>query len=162
MRPRPTLLMTATISPPGVVTNLVRTNPAQRLQDYLWALEFYLQLPTEILPRIVFVENSGSDLSQLGELAARHPEKEVEFVQFDGLAYPPEYGRGYGETKLLDYAIDHSEIICRLNPDDIIWKATGRLRLLNFAVMNSSAPMSFDLYCDFKNYPMRWVDMRFF
>src|SRR3981081_4398328 len=121
MRRCSALLMTATITPPPVVTNLTRSDPVKRLLDYLWALEFYLQLPTEVLPRILFVENSGSDLSQIRELAARHPEKKVEFISFEGLAYPPAFGRSYGETKLLDYAMDNSEIIRDLKPDDVIW-----------------------------------------
>jgi hypothetical protein len=154
--------MTATISPPAVVTNLSRTDPAQRLRDYLWALTFYLQLPVEVLPRILFVENSNSDISQLCELAAQFPDKTVEFLQFEGLGYPSRYGRGYGEARLLDYAMDNSSIVKGLSDVDIIWKATGRLRLLNFSAMSSSAPDDFDLYCDFKNYPMAWVDMRFF
>ncbi len=38
------LLITATISPPEGVPNLARTDPAQRLSDYEWALPAYLEL----------------------------------------------------------------------------------------------------------------------
>lgn len=159
---QPTLLMTATITPPSIVTNLSRTDPRQRLQDYKAALQFYLDLPKEVLPRILFVENSNSDVSELRNMAARYTEKETEFVTFYGLDYPPGFGRGYGEAKLLDYGMDHSEIVAKLRMDDVIWKATGRLKLLNFAELSASAPDSLDLYCDLKDYPMPWMDMRFF
>ncbi|WP_426413287.1 hypothetical protein [Bradyrhizobium ganzhouense] len=159
---KPTLLVTATITPPSIVTNLSRFDPRQRLEDYKAALHFYLELPSNILPRIVFVENSAGDVSGLRNLAARHRDKEIEFVTFYGLDYPPSFGRGYGEARLLDYAMDRSAIIAKLQPNDMIWKATGRLKLLNFAQLSQTAPTGTDLYCDLKDYPMPWMDMRFF
>ncbi len=154
--------MTATITPPNIVTNLSRTDPHQRLQDYKAALQFYLDLPSEVLPRILFVENSNSDVAELRNMAARYPDKETEFVTFYGLEYPPGFGRGYGEAKLMDYGMDHSGLIAKLRTDDVIWKATGRLKLLNFAELSASVPDSAALYCDLKDYPMPWMDMRFF
>src|SRR4051812_36686201 len=110
----PTLLLTATITPPPGATYLARTDPGARLRDYLWAFDFYVNLPNKVIGRIVFVENSGGDLSELRRLAEQHPEKEIEFISFFGLDYPPEYGRGYGEFKLIDHAFDHSELLARL------------------------------------------------
>ena len=158
----PTLLLTATITPPADVTNLVRVDPIVRMNDYLQTLTFYLGLPDAVLRRIVFVENSLSDLTPLRDLAARHPGKEVEFLGFAGLDYPGKYGRGYGEFKLLNYAFDHSEQIGRLGPEDKVWKGTGRLKLLNFAAMVRNAPREYDLYCDLRNTPTRWMDMRYY
>lgn len=157
----PTLLLTATITPPADVTDLVRVDPSLRMNDYLQTLTFYLELPDAVLRRIVFVENSLSDLAPLRELAARHPSKEVEFIAFAGLDYPGKYGRGYGEFKLLNFAFDHSEQIRRLGPEDKVWKGTGRLKLLNFAAMVRNAPPAYDLYCDLRNRPTRWMDLRY-
>ncbi len=64
-----TLILTATITPPSGVPSLVRTDPALRLRDYLAAFEFYLKVPTAILPRIVFAENSGSDVDPVSGLS---------------------------------------------------------------------------------------------
>ena len=158
----PTLLLTATITPPADVIGLTRVDPVARMGDYLAMLTFYLELPEDVLRRIVFVENSQGDLGPLRELAARYPKKEVEFLTFFGLDYPGRYGRGYGEFKLLNYAFDHSEQIARLGPEDKIWKGTGRLKLVNFAQMAKNAPPSYDLYCDLRNRPARWMDMRYY
>jgi hypothetical protein len=155
-----TLLLTATITPPPDATALVRTDPLARLVDYLQALEFYLKQPDHAVRRILFVENSASDLTELRRLAARFP-KEVEFVSFFGLDYPSSYGRGHGEFKLMDHAFDHSEMIRSLGPKDRIWKATGRLQLTNIVTMIQTAPRDYDLYCDFRDRPTRWMDLRF-
>ncbi len=157
-----TLLLTATITPPPNARALVRVDPELRLLDYLWALEYYLKLPDEVIRRVVFVENSASDLGRLREVAGRYPGKEVEFVSFFGLDYPPEYGRGFGEFKLLDHAIENSSTLAKLGPEDHVWKGTGRLRLLNFATMIRSAPAHYDIYCDLRNWPMPWMELRFF
>ena len=158
----PTLLLTATITPPADVKDLVRIDPVARLGDYIQTLTFYLEQPVEVIRRIIFVENSSSDLGELRKLAARYPKKEVEFLGFFGLDYPGPYGRGYGEFKLLNYAFDHSEMIAALGPEDHVWKGTGRLKLVNLGEMIRTAPPEYDLYCDLRNRPSRWMDMRYY
>ncbi len=158
----PTLLLTATITPPSDVKDLVRVDPVARMGDYIETLTFYLELPDDVLRRIVFVENSNSDMGKLRELAGRYPSKRVEFLGFFGLDYPGKYGRGYGEFKLLNYAFDHSEMIAGLGPEDHVWKGTGRLKLKNIAEMIQTAPKEYDLYCDLRNRPSRWMDMRYY
>ena len=157
-----TLLLTATITPPADVKDLTRVDPAARLSDYMAALQHYLDQPVDVVRRIVFAENSNSDLSALRKLADRYPAKEVEFLGFFGLDYPGKYGRGYGEFKLLNHAFDHSQIIAALRPEDRIWKGTGRLKLINLAAMLRTAPTAYDLYCDLRNRPTRWMDLRYY
>ena len=145
------LLMTATIVPPEGVLALHRTDPALRLQDYLNALAFYLSPKCRMIDRIVFVENSASDLAPLRELAERQSGgKQVEFVSFYGLDYSPSYTRGYGEFKLLDHAFRHSQLLGQLGQEDAWWKVTGRIKVLNFDRMVQTAPPSYDLYADFR------------
>src|SRR3954471_4308953 len=72
------LILTATITPPPGVPILARTDPQLRLQDYIDALKFYLAVPNHVLDRIIFAENSGSDLSKLRALA-EESDKRVEF-----------------------------------------------------------------------------------
>ena len=159
--PARTLLLTATINPPEGVPFLARTDPAVRLGDYARALEYYLTVPDELVSAIVLVENSGRIPVELRSLEAR-ARKRLEFVCFSGLDYPPEYGRGYGEFKALDYAMSHSAVISALPGDAVIWKGTGRYRLLNIARVFPSAPVGCDLYCDLRDWPKPWMDLRLF
>jgi len=152
--------MTATIAPPAVAIALHRTDPAVRLQDYLNALAFYLSPRCRMIDRIVFVENSASDLALLRGLAERQSGgKQIEFVSFYGLDYPPSDGRSYGELKLLDHAFRHSHLLSQLGHEDTWWKVTGRLKVLNFDRMVRTAPESYDLYADFR-WRMRQTDVR--
>jgi hypothetical protein len=157
-----TLLLTATITPPPDAVKLARTDPAARLNDYLQALAFYLNLPDNAIDRIIFVENSNSDISKLRALAAQFPNKEVEFISFNGLDYPTKYGRAFGEARLMDYAFANSEIIAELDDEARIWKGTGRLRLTNFPAMIRRAPDDYELYCDLRNVNAQWMDQRFY
>lgn len=156
------LLLTATVTPPSDALNLVRMDPAVRMQDYLGALEFYLALPASVIDRIVFVDNSLSDLSKVEALVQRFPDKKVELISFSGLDYPSSYGRGYGELKLLDHALASSKLIAAMPAAETFWKGTGRLKLLNIARLIKTAPKTYDLYCDLKNRPIRWMELRFF
>jgi hypothetical protein len=155
------LLLTATISPPPGVPRLQKTNPIQRLQDYISALSYYAPFIPSTLDSIVFVENSNSDLESLKSIVAQKKIAErVEFIGFDGLDYPPSFGRGYGEFKLIDFAMKHSTIIQLATSHDRIWKVTGRYVVVNFAEILETAPSDFHIYCDVKNWPMHWMDLR--
>lgn len=144
------LLLTATISPPKNCPDLKRNDPQVRLNDYLEALRFYLKIPSKYIGKIVFVENSDSDLSPLRNLVAHEKtDKTVEFLEYEGgNDFPPEYGKGYGEMLILNYAMDNSKII---SDDDIVWKATGRLALLNIEKLIRTSPTDLEIYCDLHN-----------
>ena len=155
--------MTATITPPAGAPQLVRTDPAARLRDYDAALAFYLGLIGRGLDRIVFVENSDSDLTALRERCAQRGHADaVEFISFQGLDYPAAHGRGYGEFRLMDYGTAKSQTLAGFGDYDIVWKITGRYICRNLAKMIRTAPDFFDLYCDLKNHPMPWMDLRLF
>lgn len=157
------LLLTATIAPPAGVPALARTDPADRLGDYQRALAFYLGLPSAVVDRIVFAENSASDLAPLEALVRRiGAEKDVELVSFQGLDYPVEHGRGVGETRLIDTALSRSRLLRELGEDEMFWKLTGRLRFTNLERLIDTAPASCDLYADFRRFPRPWVNTRVF
>ncbi|HNY32487.1 MAG TPA: hypothetical protein PKO15_16495 [Fibrobacteria bacterium] len=152
------LLMTATITPPAGVPNLSRTDPAQRLEDYAQALVWYLDGAGTCFDRIVFAENSLSDVSRLREIAeSRFPGK-VEFVSFQGLDHPPHFDRAYGEFRLLDWAMSNSVAISQAPTDAVVWKVTGRYQVKNLPELVASSPSGFELYANFRNHPKRWVD----
>ena len=145
---RPTiLLMTATITPPKGCPDLARVDPVLRMEDYYESLKYYLDVPIQLIDRIIFAENSDTDLTPLHECLKFNSQKKIiEFISFpNGNGFPPEYGKGYGEMLLIDYALDNSQII---NEDDYIWKATGRLILSNLSSLIQKTPQNYDLYCD--------------
>ena len=154
---RNVLLLTATVTPPSGVPALQRTDPKQRLDDYREALAFYLPLVGTTFESIVFAENSASDIGALRQLVASSGAAgAVEFLSFNGLDHPAAYGRGYGEFKLVDYAMNHSR---RLQADADVWKCTGRYRIKNIVELVRSRPPQADVYCHFRNYPHALCDL---
>lgn len=155
--------MTATITPPAGVPALQRVNPAERLADYERALSFYLGLPASAIDRVVFAENSESDLGSLERIAQGQGRgKQVELLTFDGLDYPIEHGRGVGETRLIDTALARSRLLGELAAGEPFWKVTGRLRFTNLDRLIATTPAGCELYVDFRRFPRRWVDTRVF
>jgi hypothetical protein len=157
------ILLTATITPQAGVPALARTAPADRLDDYLQALAFYLSLPDSVVDRIVFAENSAADLGPLEVEVSRHGTgKDVELLSFKGVDYPVEHGRGVGETRLIETALERSRLLSALGDDGVFWKLTGRLRYTNLERLIATAPPSCALYADFRRFPRAWVDTRVF
>lgn len=155
--------MTATITPPAGVPALQRVDPTERLTDYESALSFYLGLPANVIDRVVFAENSDSDLGSLERIAdERGDGKQVELLSFNGLDYPVEHGRAVGEMRLIDTALRRSRLLGALAGDDLFWKVTGRLRFMNLDRLITGAPPGVELYADFRRYPRHWVDIRVF
>ena len=146
------LLMTATINPLKGIPSLARTDPVLRLGDYAKGLAYYLGLLGQGLDGIVFVENSDYDISSLKKLAeAAGAADRVEFISFFGLDYPPAYGRGYGEFKLVDHGHANSRLL-RQDDDLITWKCTGRYLIRNLDQIVRKRPKSFDIYCHMRDY----------
>lgn len=155
------LLLTATVTPPQDAAQLQRVDPALRLQDYAAAFEFYLnKLKQGVISAIVFSDNSNSDLKILHELAEKYnATNEVEFISYEGLDYPPSYGRGYGEFKMTDYVMEKSRVISNSRPGDDIWKITGRYILENIDDVIRKKPKNIDFYCNCRNIPTYWMDL---
>ena len=163
------LLLSATVTPPSQVPNLVLTDPQIRLFDYERALAFYQSLIGKGVDYIVLAENSNADISRLRELVNRSGlSNRVELISFYGLDYPSSYGKGYGEFKLVDYAMSNSRILNAAKPEVVIWKVTGRYVVKNLAQIIRQRPRQFDIYCNFrlgltKSIPkpslLRWMDL---
>ena len=155
------LLMTATITPDNS-PELARTDPALRLEDYAQALDFYIGELGTAIDGIVFVENSDSDVSSLVALAtARGAGDRIEFIANYGRHSYPGRDRSYGESRLLDHGMATSRLIAAAGERAVVWKVTGRYRVRNLARMVRTAPAQFDLYCDVRNLPIAWLDLRF-
>lgn len=141
----------------------MRTDPGDRLDDYRRALAFYLGLPDSAVDRVVFAENSATDLEPIEEACERlRGDKDVELLSFYGLDYPVEHGRAVGEMLLVETALTRSRVLRELGEDDVFWKVTGRLRITNLDRLVATAPAGAALYADFRRIPRPWVDLRVF
>ena len=115
------LLLTACINPDGMPFTCL-ADVGVRKKQYIEALNFYLKNTTR---KIVFVENSGTDISS----SFKDFQHRIEFLGFDGnLCFDKRKGKGYGEALILEYAMAKSEFI---TDDVLIFKLTGRLQLIN-------------------------------
>jgi hypothetical protein len=153
------LVMTATITPKSDAFGLARANPELRRRDYELALRYYLnELSSGSFEQLVFAENSDTNLGWLRALVdeAGLTDK-VEFLSLYGLDYPSEYSRGYGEFLLLDRVMN-TPLMRAQSPDSIVWKVTGRYRIVNIKKLIRKRAKQFDFYCNCRNYPMRLTD----
>ncbi len=117
------LLLTATVNPGDMVHTALR-DPVVRRQQYLDAIRFWLQQTH--LP-IVFVENSGNDLS--GDFKDAVEGNRIQFLTFEGNSGNRQRGKGYGELGCMEYGFAHSPA---LRGADFVFKVTGRLQIPNF------------------------------
>jgi hypothetical protein len=154
------LLLTATITPMAGSPALARTDPSLRLEDYKQTLLLYLGLlKKNVISHIVFAENSGAELTPIKRLVADHGlEASVEFVSFYGLDFDAAKGRGYGEFKLVDYAMSHAHFLADLS-HTMVWKCTGRYFIRNLEKVMRRAPADCDLLCHCRDYPYRLCDL---
>jgi hypothetical protein len=150
---RTLIVMTATITPAQGIGNSVRVDPALRLSEYLEAFRHYASLPDELVQGILFLENSGHDLTPFRELQRTlGTRKQIEFLS-TSTDYPAEKGKGYGEFLMLDQGMSH--LRAQGWPGDTqVWKVTGRLIVKNMARMVRQAPPAFALYADFRHVPV--------
>lgn len=119
------LFLTACVNPKGMAYTKL-SNPEVRFRQYREALDWYLA-NTDM--KILMVENSGYDFSDsYQEQIARG---RLEFLVFDGNNYNRSKGKGYGEALIMDYGMEHSNMLKNACANDLIVKVTGRLLCLN-------------------------------
>ncbi len=148
------LLITSTIAPSKGVPNLARTDPSERLKDYQRAFGFYLQaLDRGDVDAIVYVDNSGFDLSSLQQMAGS---KRVEFISYRS-EIPADNNRFFLEAHLIEHFLDNSQFL-RATPDAHIWKVTGRYIIRNFRRIVRGCPESRDICINLRNRPIPTVD----
>ena len=140
------LLLTATIHPRDMVY-LHRSDPEIRLADYKQSLKLWLANPKT--PDIIFCENSGYDLSGLIAFCAENNphHKNIEFISFNDNNYPREYGKGYGEIRIVEHVLSNSKLI---KPDTLVIKATGRLYCAGIGniLRRIGTTQEADVYCN--------------
>jgi hypothetical protein len=145
------LVMTATIAPPANA-QVKRSSPQVRLEDYKSALRFWLSYPHAAAERILFLENSGADLSELRAIAeTENPHRrEVEFLSLPVHEIPSGTNYGYTEMQTLDEGLALSKL--RSATTHMI-KVTGRLTFpalgnaLDRIAHSSSVPLELMIDC---------------
>jgi len=149
--PRYLLVMTATIAPPANA-QVKRSSPQVRLEDYKRALRFWLRYSHAAAERILFLENSGADLSELRAIAeTENPRRrEVEFLSLPVQKIPSGTNYGYTEMQTLDEGLALSKL--RRDTTHMI-KVTGRLtfpalgKALDRVAGTGSAPLELMIDC---------------
>jgi len=133
------ILLTATIDPKGMIY-LRRSDPNIREKDYICALKYYLE---HTYQKIVFVENSNYNLEKIYNLVEKYPKERVEILQFNGNDFPRELGKGYGELKIIDYALKNSTYI---KENSLVLKINGRLIVKNILLIIKEISKYEDVY----------------
>lgn len=162
------LLLTSTIVPfPGMERKSIRSDPEIREEDYRRALTRYLALPEGPPESVLFVDNSGRDLSSLEASAKRaNPlNRDLRFLSVDPVGVE-RLSKPYGEMDILDQAV--KTLLGEGAAPIVIWKVTGRLFVSNLPALLRSRPASARLYCDLRSVPLigdtfggnPWFDMR--
>lgn len=140
--------MTATINTNGM-DGLSVENIDERIGQYVKTLQYYVN--SDCVSQIVFVENSGWDLSWLSRQVTTNGKVEIEYVSLDLNDFPRERGKGYGEFCLLDEGVLRSQLIKAATH---FVKVTGRFPIVNLSRLLKEAESKGDikLFCDLKDH----------
>ena len=132
-----TVLMTATFRADNAPILVVR-DERERMLQYLCALVAWSR--TARVKRIVFAENSNTqfDFTTVTRFL-RDAGKEIELLIFDGNKDVRQFGKGYGEGEILEYAYRNSKLL-RAAP--AFYKVTGRLFVKNFDAVSEATTTS--------------------
>lgn len=144
------LVMTATIDTKGM-NDLSVSDASVRERQYCDTLSFYLR--SGWVKEIVFIENSGYDLTCFHELSKTYPAVKTEIISCSLNDYPRELGKSYGELRLLDYVVDNSQAVAQAGG---FIKVTGRFPFLNLnkLLLEAKRREPWVLFCDTKDHPI--------
>jgi hypothetical protein len=109
---------------------------------------------------VVLIENNGADLAPFREIARGRPNIELLSTQSPHAGDVPVLGlsRGFLETELVHDAMAMSSLVAA-HPGCVVWKITGRYRVLNIARLAARSAPGCDLYFNLRRYPRTWADM---
>jgi hypothetical protein len=158
-----TVLITTANNPPAGVPFTTMTNPVMRVIAAKAALYFWLSQGIE---QIVLADATGTNLLSEEEWEGiDKSETRVEQINYNQAAESVvKNGKGYGEGKLIEYAIDNSELLSGV---DHFFKCTGKLYVRNFAEI-AQAIQTHNIFGLFWRYMgdgtlmYEWADSRFY
>ena len=150
-----TLLLTACVDP-GSTPYLKHRDVAARLAEYEASMARWID--ESDFDDIVFCENSGYEhgYDALRDRAASRG-KRLEILVFKGNDEAQLFGKGYGEGRIIEYALEHSSLLAG---EGSFYKATGRIFVRNanrILAHDARKPSAFILFTSWK-----YVDTRFF
>jgi hypothetical protein len=125
-----TVLITTANNPPDGVPYLQMTDPVMRTIAAKAALYFWV---TQGVEQIVLADATETNLLSAHEEAELdRSETRIEQINYrqDSEAIARK-GKGYGEGKLIEYAINNSELLAR---EEYFFKCTGKVYVRNFPV----------------------------
>tara|TARA_B100001121_G_scaffold302221_1_gene314525 strand:+ start:521 stop:1276 length:756 start_codon:yes stop_codon:yes gene_type:complete len=122
------LILGCTIDP-NHIQNLVRKDKILRLEDYKISLKKWFK--NNFLEKILIVENSGYDLSDLVKISEPYKDsKKIEFLSNNlNNSFDPKLGKGYGESIILNEAVKNSVL---LKDSESFVHVSGRYYIKNF------------------------------
>jgi hypothetical protein len=120
------LLLTATIQPDPHAMGGLR-DPELRKNQYLYVLK-HLTLKNTGIDRIIFCENSASDLRPFRDLNQRFSNGAVPLEIYEVPMPRVFFGKGWGESLMIRWALEN---IASIAEYDAFLKITGRYRVLN-------------------------------
>jgi hypothetical protein len=157
------LVMTATIIP-APMAGIQRTDPKLRLEDYKQALRYWLAYPGPYIENILFLENSGADLSELRTIAAEDNPlgKRVEILSVPGNNVTERQNYGYTELQMLDEGLAKSDL--RRETTHMV-KVTGRLTFPDIGqalemIGKHPEPLEVMVECRKLGFPRRGADVK--
>lgn len=147
------ILLTACVKPAERQRFNKVTDPGERLNQYLQALDFYICRTS--LP-IVFVDNSGVDISEFPEVRKHIISGRLEVLCYTADDFTKCKGKGYGEQDIIYKALQLSKT---LKQSDYIIKITGRLKILNIKsfVKRISFTTRKDIFFGIRHWNIPWM-----
>tara|TARA_B110001452_G_scaffold232867_1_gene210387 strand:- start:2178 stop:2924 length:747 start_codon:yes stop_codon:yes gene_type:complete len=151
------IILTCTINPSNM-PNVVRSNIATRLDDYKKSFNFWIN--NKNINKIIFIENSGYDLSYFRERAKAYPYKKTEILSSNlNNTFDKKLGKGYGEFLCLKEVFENSIIV---RHTDYFLKITGRCRVNNFgSILKDVILSNTDIYANLSN-NLKYIDASIF
>lgn len=155
------VLVTGTIVPSLEQKHLALVNGNERENQYREALKILLQCKR--INGIVFCDNSEFVFRWEEErMLADSLNKQLELMSFDGdTDAVMKHGKGYGEGRIIEYALEHSELLNQ--KDKGFFKLTGRLVVSNLDAIARSIDENRNYFNPMYINPMKHMtDTRFY
>tara|TARA_B110000008_G_C16931750_1_gene548971 strand:+ start:115 stop:861 length:747 start_codon:yes stop_codon:yes gene_type:complete len=136
------IILTSTINP-GDMPNVVRNDIKTRLNDYKKSFNFWINQKS--VNKIIFIENSGFDLTFFRTLAKSNQHKEIEIISTNSNnSFDKKKGKGYGHYLCLKEVFNSSEISKKTN---FFIDITGRHCINNFnSILKDIMSNNTDIY----------------
>ncbi len=149
------VVMTACVNP-SPHRKLVRNDSVKRMDDYLYALKFWLTINNPRITGIVLLENSGCDGENFMHIVEKNNSynRKFEYINIERCDIPDGVHYGWAEFKMLDEGIEKS-LLC--NKAKFLMKATGRYVFPNVSSYLNKLPTGTEISVHCRNYKLPWT-----